>query len=78
MIIDIVILIWLISLSICIALFYKDYINQKYSDQAKEMTRKPGKGFVVPGSGFFAVRDKRRAIINDDQKAWTNEVDEQS
>lgn len=75
---NIVFIIWLIALSICIAFLYKDYINFKYTKQANEIVRKPGKGFLVPGSGFFAVRDKRKAVVNDDKKAWHNEVNEQS
>lgn len=66
----IVIFIWLISLSVCMALFYRDYINFRYTKEAVEITRKPGKGFLVPGKGFFAVKDKRKATVNDDSRAW--------
>jgi len=75
---NIVFLIWLISLSIVVALLYRDHINSKYTAAAKEMTRKPGKGFLVPGNGFFAVRDKKRAIYNDDTKAYELELNDKS
>ena len=76
-IIIIILFIWHIVVSICLALLYRDYVQFKYTDKAKEIVRKPGKGFLVPGSGFFAVRDKRKAVINDDVKAFEIERDSQ-
>ena len=76
-IIVIIMFVWLISISICLALLYRDYVQFKYTDQAKEMVRKPGKGFLVPGSGFFAVRDKRKAVVNDDRRGYEIERDAQ-
>ena len=75
-IIIIIIFIWLISISFCLALFYKDYINFKYSKQAHEIVRKPRKGFVVPGSGIFTIKEKKPALVNDDKAAWIKEVND--
>ena len=60
-----------------VVIFYKDYINFKYAAQAKEIVNKPKKKFIIPGSGVFTIRDKRKAVINDDVKAFEIERDSQ-
>ena len=71
---NIVFLLWLIALSVIIALIYRDVIRLRYTKDAKEIVNKPKKGFVVPGSGFFTIKEKRPALVNDDVKSWHNEV----
>ena len=74
-IIIIISFIWLIALTICLALFYRDYILFKFTDQAKEITKGKKKRFVIPGSGVFTLREKRKALVNDDSKAYELEND---
>ena len=78
MIINIIVFIWLISLTICTALFYREFINSRYSSQAKDFVKKPQKKYVIPGVGSFGIRDKMKARVNDDMKAYEIERDEQS
>ena len=51
-------------------LFYKDYVNFKYSKQANEMVSKPKTVYKIPGTGFFTTREKRKALVNNDEKAY--------
>ncbi len=78
MAIDIIIFIWLISLSICMILFYREFINSRYSSQAKDYVKKPQKKYVIPGVGSFGIRDKMKCVVNDDVRAYEIERDEQS
>lgn len=71
---NVVFIIWLVSLSVIIALLYRDMIRLRYTKEAKEIVNRPKMGFVVPGSGFFTIKEKRSAIVNDDVKSWHNEV----
>ena len=73
---NIIIICWLLSISICVFLVYRDMIRVRYTKEAKDIAAKPGKGFVVPGSGFFTIKEKKSAIVNDDGKAWKNEMNQ--
>ena len=59
-------------------LLYKDYVHFKYSYEAKKLIKRPKKEYLLPGrGGIFTVKSKRRAIINDDSKAYLNEVNDE-
>ena len=75
MLFNIVFIIWLIALSVIVALLYREYIRLRYSREAKEVVSKPKKSFVIPGSGYFTIKEKRKAICNDDNAAYRNELD---
>ena len=74
-IIIVVIFIWLIALTVCIALFYRDYVLLNATTQGKEIAKGKKKRFVIPGSGVFTLRDKRKATVNDDMRAFEIERD---
>ena len=75
MLFNVVFIIWLISLSVMVAILYREYIRLRYSREAKEVISKPKKSFVIPGSGYFTIKEKRKPIVNDDSKAFRNELD---
>ena len=68
--------VWLLAISAALAFMYDRYVRGQYSKAAKDYTEKPDKSYIVPSGGFFSVKKKRAAIVNDDRKAWYTEKQE--
>ena len=67
---------WLIAVTAALAFMYDRMVRRQYSQAAKDYTEKPDKSYIVPSGGFFSVKKKRAAIVNDDRKAWYTEKQE--
>ena len=74
----IIYVVWLLILSVCILLLWRDNMKRGFSDAAKRVVDAPAKEYVVPGKRFFTSRKKIKATINDDMKAWREENKENS
>ena len=67
---------WFVALTAGLAFLYDRMVRRQYSQAAKDYTEKPDKSYIVPSGGFFSVKKKRAAIVNDDRKAWYTEKKE--
>ena len=74
----IIYVVWLLILSVCILLLWRENMKRGFSDAAKQVVEAPERTYVVPGKRFFTSRKKIKATINDDMKAWREENKENS